>query len=133
MKSNIVKTVESVRLDKWLWAARFYKTRSIARDMVQGGKVQYNGQKTKPGRNINVGDTVRLRQGFDDKTIIITQILDKRQSAPLAQLMYTETPDSIEKRTQNMASRQAMGHNPRPENRPDKKQRRQLIKLKYSE
>ena len=69
MKSNIVKTVESVRLDKWLWAARFYKTRSIARDMVQGGKVQYNGQKTKPGRNINVGDTVRLRQGFDDKTI----------------------------------------------------------------
>ncbi len=133
MKQNSSKTTEPVRLDKWLWAARFFKTRALAKDMVQGGKVQYNGQKTKPSRTVAVGAVVKFPQGFDDKTVVIEQIKDKRQSAPLAQLMYTETEESSDKRAQNALSRKIMGHNPRPENRPDKKQRRQLIKLKHSE
>lgn len=133
MKQNSSEATEPVRLDKWLWAARFFKTRALAKDMVQGGKVQYNGQKTKPSRSVVVGAIVKFPQGFDDKTVIIEQIKDKRQSAPLAQLMYTETEESIEKRAQNALSRKVMGQNPRPENRPDKKQRRQLIKLKHSE
>ena len=98
---------------------------------MQGGKVQYNGQKTKPSRPVSIGAVVKFPQGFDEKTVVINQIKDKRQSAPLAQLMYTETEESSEKRAQNSLSRKIMGQNPRPENRPDKKQRRQLIKLKY--
>ena len=88
----------NVRLDKWLWAARFYKTRSVARDMVQGGKVHYNGQRTKPSKIVEVGAVIKLLQGVDEKVVTIVKVLDKRQSAPIAQTLYQETQASIEKR-----------------------------------
>ncbi|WP_351060106.1 S4 domain-containing protein, partial [Psychrobacter sp. TB20-MNA-CIBAN-0197] len=73
-----------VRLDKWLWAARFYKTRAVAREMVQGGKVHYNGQRTKASKIVDVGAKVKLAQGVDEKLITILSVLEKRQSAPIA-------------------------------------------------
>lgn len=67
-------SAEEVRLDKWLWAARFYKTRSLARNMVEGGKVHYNGQRAKPSKSVEIGAQITLRQGHDEKTIIIEKI-----------------------------------------------------------
>lgn len=126
-------TQVSVRLDKWLWAARFFKTRAIARDMVQGGKVQYNGQRTKPSKTVELGASIKVPQGFDFKEIIVKEIREKRVGAPLAQLMYQETEESQSRREENAAARKANAfHSPRPEQRPDKKQRREIIKLKHT-
>ena len=92
---------QSVRLDKWLWAARFYKTRSIARNMVDGGKVHYNGQRSKPSKVVELGAIINLRQGNEEKTVVIEKISDQRRGAPEAQLLYTETDESIAKRAEN--------------------------------
>ena len=88
----------SVRLDKWLWAARFYKTRSIARSMVDGGKVHYNDQRSKPSKMVELGAKLRVRQGNEEKIIIIEKISEHRRGAPEAQALYSETPESITKR-----------------------------------
>lgn len=123
----------SVRLDKWLWAARFFKTRSIARDNINAGKVQYNGAKAKPGKIVEPGALIKVPQGFDEKIITVLRVSEQRQSAPLAQQLYEETLLSAEKRAQNAAARKLNAfHSPRPEHRPDKKQRREIIKLKHS-
>ena len=123
----------NVRLDKWLWAARFYKTRSIARDMVQGGKVHYNGQRTKPSKIVEVGAVVKLLQGVDEKVVTIEKILEKRQGAPIAQTLYQETQASIEKREANAIARKNNSFfAPHPDRKPDKKQRRELLKMKSS-
>lgn len=124
----------SVRLDKWLWAARFFKTRSIARDMVQSGKVHYNGQRAKPGKTVELGAMIRIPAGWDVKDVEVVEICDKRQSAPLAQKMYRETAESEQKRMDNHAARKLQAfHSPRPEQRPDKKQRRDIIKFKHQD
>ncbi|MCL9780308.1 ribosome-associated heat shock protein Hsp15 [Vibrio sp. S4M6] len=122
---------ESVRLDKWLWAARFYKTRSIARSMVDGGKVHYNGQRSKPSKIVELGAVITLRQGHDEKVIVIEQISDQRRGAPIAQTLYSETEESLRKREDNALQRKLNAHNPSPEKRPDKKQRRDIIKFKH--
>ncbi|MCV2885798.1 ribosome-associated heat shock protein Hsp15 [Aestuariibacter sp. AA17] len=133
-KKTSPKTAESeseVRLDKWLWAARFYKTRSVAREMVQSGKVQYNGQRAKPGKGVELGAIITLPAGFDMKEVVIEQISDQRRGAPIAQLMYQETEASIEQRQRNADARKLSAfHSPKPEQKPDKKQRRQIIQLK---
>ena len=121
-----------VRLDKWLWAARFYKTRSIARDMINGGKVHYNGQKTKPSKIVELGATVKLRQGYDDKTVVIIKLSEQRKGANEAILLYSETEQSIQLREEKKLARKMNAHNPSPERRPDKKQRRDIIKFKES-
>ncbi|WP_440054331.1 ribosome-associated heat shock protein Hsp15 [Pseudoalteromonas sp. T1lg65] len=122
---------DKVRLDKWLWAARFYKTRAIARDMIQGGKVHYNGQRCKPSKTVDLGAVVKLAQGYEEKEVTIVKILDKRQAAPIAQTLYEESQTSIEKRTQNAIARKNNSFfAPRPASKPDKKQRRELLKLK---
>ncbi|MGF1876799.1 ribosome-associated heat shock protein Hsp15 [Photobacterium frigidiphilum] len=120
-----------VRLDKWLWAARFYKTRSIARNMVDGGKVHYNGQRSKPSKIVEVGAEVRIRQGNEEKTITIEKLSTVRRGAPEAQTLYEETTESLKLRNQNAEMRKlnAFG-SPSPEKRPDKKQRRDIIKFK---
>ncbi|MDP2574874.1 ribosome-associated heat shock protein Hsp15 [Vibrio penaeicida] len=121
----------TVRLDKWLWAARFYKTRSIARNMVDGGKVHYNGQRSKPSKIVELGATIVLRQGHEEKTVIIEKISDQRRGAPEAQLLYRETEDSLLKREDNAQKRKLNTlYSPSPERRPDKKQRRDIIKFK---
>ncbi|MDN3608565.1 ribosome-associated heat shock protein Hsp15 [Vibrio ostreicida] len=122
---------EAVRLDKWLWAARFYKTRSIARNMVDGGKVHYNGQRSKPSKTVELGALVSLRQGQEEKTVIIERISDQRRGAPEAQTLYVETVESLKKREENADQKKLHAHNPSPDRRPDKKQRRDIIKFKH--
>ena len=122
-----------VRLDKWLWAAGFYKTRAVAREMVQGGKVHYNGQRTKASKIVDVGAKVKLAQGVDEKLITILTVLEKRQSAPIAQTMYQESDASIAKREENSIARKNNSFfAPHPDKKPDKKQRRELLKMKSS-
>ena len=120
-----------VRLDKWLWAARFYKTRALAKDTIDGGKVQYNGMRTKPGRIVEVGAEVTLKQGWDEKTVVIKAISDRRRGAPEAMALYEETQDSQRKREVAQAARK---HNQAamlpPARRPTKKQRRQIHRFK---
>ncbi|MEZ9452421.1 ribosome-associated heat shock protein Hsp15 [Vibrio splendidus] len=123
-------TNEAVRLDKWLWAARFYKTRSIARNMVDGGKVHYNGQRSKPSKIVELGAVVTLRQGNEEKTVTIEKISAHRGGAPVAQTLYEETTESLAKREEFAQQRKLNAHSPVPERRPDKKQRRDIIKFK---
>lgn len=120
-----------IRLDKWLWAARFYKTRSVARNMVDGGKVHYNGQRSKPSKIVEIGAAITLRQGNEEKTIIVEQLSEQRRGAPEAQTLYRETNESIAKRERQALVRKLNAHNPSPERRPDKKQRRDLLKFKH--
>lgn len=123
----------AVRLDKWLWAARFFKTRSLARDNINAGKVQYDGAKAKPGKIVELGATIKVPQGYDEKIITVLRVSEQRLSAPLAQHLYEETRLSAEKRAENAAARELNAfHSPKPEQRPDKKQRREIIKLKHS-
>lgn len=120
-----------VRLDKWLWAARFYKTRAIARQMIQSGKVHYNGQRTKPAKVVEVGAVLKLRQGFDSKEVEVIALSDQRRGASEAQQLYRETESSLKQREQNAQARKLNAmYNPHPQGRPDKKQRRQLIRMK---
>ncbi|MCG7532193.1 ribosome-associated heat shock protein Hsp15 [Psychrobium sp. MM17-31] len=125
------KSSLSVRLDKWLWAARFYKTRSIARDMIQSGKVSYNNQRSKPSKIVEVGAMITLRQGNEVKEVEILQLSDQRRGAPIAQTLYEETAQSVTKRQQNAELRKLHAlDNPHPDKRPDKKQRRKIIQFK---
>lgn len=120
-----------VRLDKWLWAARFYKTRALAREMVQSGKVHYDGQRSKPSKVVQVGAIIKLRQGFDSKEVEVLELSEQRRGAPEAQLLYRETEESLATREENAEARKLNAlYNPHPDGRPDKKQRRQLIRFK---
>lgn len=131
-KSSDSDTLQ-VRLDKWLWAARFYKTRSIARNMVDGGKVHYNGHRSKPSKLVEVGAEIRLRQGNDEKTVIIAKLSGTRRGAPEAQTLYQETAESMQQREAHAKLRKLNAYgNPSPDKRPDKKQRRDIIKFKSS-
>lgn len=85
------KSSEEVRLDKWLWAARFYKTRAIAREMIEGGKVHYNGQRSKPGKVVELNAELTLRQGNDERTVVVADISAQRRPASEAQQLYRET------------------------------------------
>ncbi|EGV06003.1 S4 domain protein [Haemophilus pittmaniae HK 85] len=86
---------KEVRLDKWLWAARFYKTRSIAKAMIEGGKVHYNGQRAKVSKIVEIGASIKLRQGNDEKEVEVIALSDQRRGAPEAQLLYRETTQSV--------------------------------------
>lgn len=120
-----------IRLDKWLWAARFYKTRAIAKEMITGGKVHYNGQRAKSSRNAEIGAVLKIRQGYDDKEIVIKKLSQFRQSGAIAQELYEETAISLAKRAINAEQRRLnMLNNPIPDQKPDKKQRRQLMRFK---
>lgn len=131
MADEIDKKAADVRLDKWIWAARFCKTRSLARDLIQAGKVHYNGQRCKPSKIVEVGATVKVPAGYDVKEVKIRVLSDKRGSATVAQTLYEETPESIAQREKNAEARKLSAfHSPKPESRPDKKQRRQIIRFK---
>ncbi len=120
-----------LRLDKWLWAARFFKTRSLAKAAIEGGKVHLEGQRAKVSKEISVGDTLQIRQGWDEKVIIVQTLSDQRRGAPEAAKLYLETPESVEKREAETAARKAAGGMiDRPATRPNKKQRRQIHRFK---
>lgn len=124
-------TITSTRLDKWLWAARFFKTRAIAKQMIDGGKVFYNGQRTKSGKAVVIGDAIKIRQGFDEKEIEVIALADKRRDATFAQSLYQETANSIEIRAKNsLARKQGILLSPASDTKPDKKQRRKLREFK---
>lgn len=122
---NVSQDVK-VRLDKWLWAARFYRTRAIAKQMIDGGKVHYNGQRTKCSRHVELGAKIEIRQGFDEKVIIVEALSDQRRGAPEAQKLYRETDASVAKREESAAQRKAQGSSLNPRHRPNKKERRQI-------
>ena len=129
--SKDTKPDTAVRFDKWLWAARFYKTRAIARDMIQSGKVRYNEQRSKPSKIVELGAMVKIKQGFDEKEVIVKQLSAQRRGAPEAATLYEETQASIEKREKNNLARQLNTlYSPSPDKRPDKKQRRDLLRIK---
>ena len=131
MKAQSANEKSGVRLDKWLWAARFYKTRSIAKAMIEGGKVHYNGQRAKTSKEVEVGATIKLRQGNDEKEIIVTALSDQRCGAPEAQLLYQETEKSVKQREAIALARKANALSmPHPDRRPNKKERRELVKFK---
>lgn len=120
-----------VRLDKWLWAARFFKTRSLAKAAIDGGKVHLDGQRVKVSKEISEGDILQIRQGLDEKVVRIIQISNQRRGAPEAQLLYEETAESLEKREKEaLARKSAGGMIDRPAQRPTKKQRRQIHNFK---
>lgn len=117
---------DKVRIDKWLWAARFFKTRAIAKAAIDSGKVQIDGQKSKPSRLLEVGVVLTVRQGFDRKTIEVVGISEQRRGASEAQKLYIETAESIEHREKLAAERKAFNISTPTSERPNKKQRRQI-------
>ncbi|MDH0864629.1 RNA-binding S4 domain-containing protein [Mitsuaria sp. GD03876] len=120
--------LDSLRLDKWLWAARFYKTRSIAVDEIGRGRVTINGQAAKASRDVRVGDVIQLRQGQVDREVKVLGLSSIRGPAPVAQTLYAETPDSIAARERAAEARRLA---PEPadtivQGRPTKQDRRKL-------
>ena len=120
--------MDSLRIDKWLWAARFYKTRSLACDEVTKHRVQINGQDVKPAREVKAGDTLTVRQGNITKTVQVKGISAARGPAPVAQQLYEETPESIALRAK-LAEQNRMAAEPAhsiEHGRPTKRDRRQI-------
>ena len=131
---EIISADTSVRLDKWLWAARFYKTRSIAREMIDGGKVDYNGVRAKPSRIVEVGARIKLLRGNLRIEIEVLKLSDIRGPAPVAQTLYRETDESVEQRTRQLEQIRINALlAPHPDSRPNKKERRQLLDIKYGQ
>ncbi len=119
--------VQKIRLDKWLWAARFFKTRAVAKHAIETGKVQSDGQRCKVSRLVDVGMALTIKQGLVEKTINIIKLSDQRRGAPEAILLYDETADSIKKRMDDTERRRKFRHaNPIFDHKPNKKERRQI-------
>jgi len=121
----------TVRLDKWLWAARFFKTRSIAREAVSGGKVHLNGSRAKPGRTINAGDVLRIQRGEEEFIITILTPSTQRGPAVVARTLYEESEENRGRR-EKLAQERKLEHQQHAtrERRPDKRQRRRLVRFK---
>jgi len=122
-------SVDAVRIDKWLWAARFFKTRSLATDAVVTGKVRLNGERVKPARNVKVGDTLEIDNGANEWELIVQRLADVRGSAVIAQTLYLETEQSVSKRMA-VAEDRKFFHEPTMmiKGRPTKRDRRLLDK-----
>lgn len=123
--------MNGIRLDKWLWAARFFKTRGLAKAAIEGGKVKLDGARTKPSKLIEPGQILNIRQGWDDKTVEVLALSEQRRGAPEAAALYRETEQSLADRAQRAAARKAMAST-MPQTRPTKKQRRQIHRFKES-
>ena len=119
-----------VRIDKWLWAARFFKTRSLAKTAIEGGKVLLAGQKVKVSREVAPGDMLRIRQGWDEREVKVIATSEQRRAAPIAQTLYQETDASIERRARAAEARKAAGTLARPSQRPGKHERKALERLR---
>lgn len=119
------------RLDKWLWAARFFKTRAMATEAVNGGKVHLNGERVKPGRTIKPGDRLKITKGVMEFDVIIQDSSKQRRPAKEAQLLYEETEESQQLRKERLKMlKETSAHLPHSERRPSKKDRRQIVRFK---
>lgn len=122
---------DGVRVDKWLWAARFYKTRRMATEAIQGGKVELNHARAKPAKTVRPGDELRIRKDAFEFRVIVRDLSDKRGPAKVAETLYVETEQSIQQRERTRE--QLKGQNasfPLPKRRPDKHDRKQLTRFK---
>ena len=132
-KSTDTAPLERMRIDKWLWAARFFRTRSLAKQAVEGGRVHYAGSRVKTSKEIAVGDELTIRQGsataMTEKTIIVTALSAQRGGAPQAQALYTETDESVSRR-EYYAEQRKLANLARPDHKPNKKERRDIQRLK---
>lgn len=125
---------DKIRLDKWLWAARFFKTRVLAQAAVNGGKVHVNGERAKPARNVDVGDRLEITKGEQRFTVIVEALSDRRGPAKIAEALYQETDESRKAREEGSRMRKLLHQSaPRPDRKPDKKQRRHIIRFKSGE
>lgn len=120
----------NIRIDKWLWAARFFKTRSMASKAVGGGHVHVNGFKVKPARIVQVGDTLHIRRGQVEFEIVVIELNDRRGPAVKARTLYEETEESIELREHKAQERRLIrGADSSPDKKPDKRDRRKIRKF----
>jgi len=132
-KDPVDTQLDELRLDKWLWAARFFKTRGIAIKAINGGKVHVAGQRVKPAKTVRIGDVLSIRKGIYEFEITVEKINDKRRPASEAQTMYTESEESLKQRQLIALQRRMESEHRRDaanEGRPTKKQRRQIIRFK---
>jgi len=120
-----------VRLDKWLWAARFFKTRGLATEAVDGGKVHVNGERVKAARPVKLGDRLEIRRGPELMEVRVVAVSDHRGPATAAQALYEESADSRARREEQSAQRRLLGASvARPAGRPDKRDRRRIIRFR---
>lgn len=122
--------MDKLRIDKWLWAARFYKTRALAVEEIDKGRVKVNGIEVKPAREVKSGDTVALRQGQVHRTVVVRGISSQRGSAPVAQQLYEETEESLRLKAEAAEQRRLSGDpaGAQEHGRPTKRDRRTLDK-----
>jgi len=123
----------SVRVDKWLWAARFFKTRALSSESVKGGHVSLNGMRTKPAKEVKIGDVLVIKKGLEVFEITVLALAEKRGSASIAQSLYQESANSMQARA-NLREQQKnhAASAPSPKKRPDKKSRRHIIQFKQA-
>ncbi|MEM7401866.1 MAG: S4 domain-containing protein [Pseudomonadota bacterium] len=122
--------MEKLRIDKWLWAARFFKTRALASKAVDGGHVHVNGQRVKASRPIQVGDELAIKRSQTLSVVVVKELCEKRGPAKQAQLLYKETEESIQKRELQSQQRKLLNASmPRSKGKPSKHQRRQIRKV----
>jgi ribosome-associated heat shock protein Hsp15 len=123
--------MDGVRIDKWLWAARFFKTRGLAAEAVLGGRVHVNGERVKPSKLVRAGDTLEITKGTERRTVAVEQLAERRGSAKIAEALYTETDESRSEREQQALTRRfarALGSDLGA--RPTKQARRRLDALR---
>lgn len=128
--SSSESTMTRLRIDKWLWAARFYKTRAVAKQAIEGGKVHCDGGRVKASKEIGVGAVIQIRQSTDEKIVEVLALSDKRRGAPEAQALYQETAASITARETLAQQRKSQPNEWASEGKPNKKQRRAIHRFK---
>jgi ribosome-associated heat shock protein Hsp15 len=126
--------MDNVRIDKWLWAARFFKTRSLATDAIDNGKVKIGGDRVKPARAVKLGERLHIDNGSDEWDVLVLGLSDKRQAAPIARTLYEETAESIARR-QKEADRRKLFQEPAADfkGRPTKRDRRLRESIDHGE
>ena len=130
-KQHEPASMDAMRIDKWLWAARFFKTRSIAKAAIDGGKVHHQNERVKVSKDVRIGMELTIQQGFDRKTVVIKALSAVRGAAPIAQQLYEETEVSVARR-ELIATQRKLHNLARPEHRPSKKDRREISKFKHN-
>jgi ribosome-associated heat shock protein Hsp15 len=127
---EISQPTQQIRIDKWLWAARFFKTRSLAAEAVSGGKIEVNGARAKPSKSVRLGDRLNIRRGAYEWTVIVTGVVKLRGPAAEAQLLYEESEESKTKRD-NAIAQLKLERPPEfhPSGRPSKKERRAIARF----